>query len=166
MPIIRHETACTVNGLNGRAFAVVTDDAGRILNQTMKFSRAIDAHQTIVAELRFDDGCKNGHASFAITGEIRDTRYRGDRAIVTCGCIHDEIAKHFPELAHLIPWHLTSTDGPMHYIANTVYLAPRCAEPGALRAALEARLPALVARFRADMDACGFIWSEGGKVAP
>lgn len=39
------------------------------------------------------------------------------------GCIHDEVAKHFPELAHLIKWHLSSTDGPMHYVANTVYWA-------------------------------------------
>jgi hypothetical protein len=39
------------------------------------------------------------------------------------GCCHDEVAKHFPELAPFIKWHLTSSDGPMHYIANTVYHA-------------------------------------------
>ncbi len=39
------------------------------------------------------------------------------------GCIHDEIAKHFPELFPLIKWHLCSTDGPMHYEANTIYHA-------------------------------------------
>jgi len=38
-----------------------------------------------------------------------------------CGCLHDEIRQHFPELAHLIKWHLVSTDGPLHYIANTLY---------------------------------------------
>lgn len=39
------------------------------------------------------------------------------------GCCHDEVAKHFPELAPLIKWHLCSSDGPMHYLANTVYHA-------------------------------------------
>lgn len=33
-----------------------------------------------------------------------------------------------------------------------------CAEPEELKAALLARLPALVAAFRADMNACGFLW--------
>jgi hypothetical protein len=39
------------------------------------------------------------------------------------GCIHDELTKYFPELAHLIKWHLCSTDGPMHYVSNTMYHA-------------------------------------------
>lgn len=84
----------------------------------------------IRALLRFDDECGNGHNSFAITGEIRDPRVRQDNGIVSCGCIHDEIEKHFPELAHLIKWHLSSTDGPMHYIANTVYHASDCCFKG------------------------------------
>jgi hypothetical protein len=74
------------------------------------------------AEVRFDDSCKNGHQSFAITGTTHyaDGGYwRED----SCGCIHGEIAQHFPELAHLIRWHLVDTDGPMHYVANTTYLA-------------------------------------------
>src|SRR5688572_28642138 len=74
----------------------------------------------IKAEVRHDDECGNGHNSFSITAEIdcRDgNRWREDRG----GCCHDEVAKHFPELAPLIKWHLVSTDGPMHYIANTIY---------------------------------------------
>lgn len=40
------------------------------------------------------------------------------------GCIHDEIAEHFPELAPLIKWHLCSQEkGPMHYVANAQYWA-------------------------------------------
>lgn len=73
---------------------------------------------TMTVELRFDDECENGHDSFAITGKIKV-----GRRFETWGCIHDEIREHFPELAHLIKWHLTSTDGPMYYIANTVYWA-------------------------------------------
>jgi hypothetical protein len=83
----------------------------------------------IVAEVRHDDSCGNGHNTFAITGSV----YRHPVARfphgtiksepIRCGCIHEEIAEHFPELQHLIRWHLCSTDGPLHYVANTLYLA-------------------------------------------
>ncbi len=49
----------------------------------------------------------------------KTVRWREDSG----GCIHGEIAKHFPELAPFIKWHLCSSDGPLHYVANTVYLA-------------------------------------------
>lgn len=75
----------------------------------------------IVATVRYDDQCGNGHNTFSITGEIRDARGDGNSSL--SGCIHDEIAKHFPELRPLIKWHLVSSDGPMHYVANTVYHA-------------------------------------------
>jgi hypothetical protein len=68
-------------------------------------------------EIRHDDECKNGHNSFAITGDIRGARGRD----IAGGCLHEDIARVFPELAHLIKWHLCSTDGPMHYVANTLY---------------------------------------------
>jgi hypothetical protein len=71
--------------------------------------------KTMKVNVRFNDECKNGHDTFAITGEI------GNNFIA--GCIHEEIKKHFPELKKYIKWHLTSTDGPMHYFANTIYWA-------------------------------------------
>jgi hypothetical protein len=38
--------------------------------------------------------------------------------------MHDDAARCFPEFAHLIKWHLVDADGgPMHYVANTVYVA-------------------------------------------
>lgn len=77
----------------------------------------------IVAELRFDDECGNGHNTFAITATIRDPRVRRDAGFVAGGCCHEEISQHFPELAHLIKWHCVSTDSPMHYVANTMYHA-------------------------------------------
>ena len=77
--------------------------------------------KTIIVSVRFDDDFKNGHNTFAITGEIWNPKHPGDSE--TAGCIHDEIRKHFPELRHLIKWHLCSTDGPMHYPGNVTYLA-------------------------------------------
>jgi hypothetical protein len=181
-------------------------------------------------DIRFDDDCRNGHNTFAITAEVRRP---GGRDIEAGGCTHDVIVKVFPELAPLIRWHLVSTDGPMHYIANTVYHAQQngpthawvyftggidplkigatkerllsyakadearkaegqpgyrvewdektskvrnldharscavwpdatdeelCADKATLTAALEARLPALLAEFRTDMEAAGFMW--------
>ncbi len=73
-------------------------------------NKPIRIHCTI----RFDDECGNGHQSFSITGETTDG---------CCGCIHELIAEHFPELEPLIKWHLVDTDGPMHYVANATYHA-------------------------------------------
>lgn len=72
----------------------------------------------IKATVKHDDRCKNGHNTFSITGEL----YGSDRSD-SFGCIHEEIAEHFPELRHLLKWHGCTTDGPLHYIANTVYRA-------------------------------------------
>lgn len=237
--IIQAERALLVHGVNARAFAVVAAANGRILNQTIKAMREYKEHDQryrIVVELRFDDDCNNGHESFAITADIRRAEH-GLWAEHAGGCCHDEIAKRFPEFAHLIPWHLTSTDGPMHYVSNALYLAgdrdynglrkgearqirngktgalawimpgaqtryhdgdapptdtvtltwqpwlrvgegkereldsarrvavwPEATdaeltqEPEQLRAALQARLPALLARFKDAMTATGFLW--------
>jgi len=88
----------------------------------------------IIATVRYDDRCGNGHNSFAITadvyglerhpGEPTTTHKNGKR--LWCwggGCMHDEVARYLPELAPYVKWHLCASDGPMHYVANTVYHA-------------------------------------------
>lgn len=257
---IRNERAGEMCGVSGRFYAVRADMSGRIVTQRfiselrgMKGGPARDNAEAIRFEARFDDECGNGRESFAITCDLlgpvrRDGRngfaFRPD---IGGGAAHDDIARAFPEVAGLIPWHLTSTDGPMHYVANTVYhagdrdhnglragerrqilgrdgpcwilrivaedgtesdlpgvwhngaqgaeppalpgrlawvahcrtgegkardlaAARSCAvwpeatdaeltaEPAELRAALTARLPALLARFRADMIGAGFVY--------
>lgn len=94
--------------------------------------------------------------------------------------IHDDIAKHFPELAPLLRWHLCSTDSPMHYVANALYWAgktkwekpnlenfrscaiwPDATEQDMLAAteeSLSARLPALMAEFRAAVESLGLTY--------
>lgn len=73
--------------------------------------------------LRYDDRCGNGHNTFSITADV----WEGGRAVRSepdrCGCCHEDVARVFPEYAHLIKWHLTSSDEPMHYVANTLYHA-------------------------------------------
>ena len=122
----------------------------------------------ITAQVRYDDQCGNGHNSFAITGDIR----RG-RNEIAGGMLHDEIAEAFPELAPYLKWHLCSSDGPMHYIANTVYWVKEgnldfarstaiwpeaTGEQLADVDALTARLPELLAEFQKAVESLGFTY--------
>lgn len=126
-PIIRTECAHSINGVAGRYFGATVSyksNPGCFARQRwVSQARPIagygkDAAMTV--EIRFDDDCGNGHNTFAITAEVKRPMARDIEAV---GCLHDDIARVFPELAPLIKWHLVSTDGPMHYIANTVFLA-------------------------------------------
>lgn len=76
----------------------------------------------IVAKVRHDDECNNGHNTFAITAKIYEPHHQPH----SYGCCHEEVARAFPDLAPLIKWHLMSTDGPMHYEANALYWAGHC----------------------------------------
>lgn len=76
----------------------------------------------LTVEIRYDDNCGNGHNSFAITGNGHE-RIDGRWVDSFFGCCHDEIIKVYPELEKYIKWHLTSSDGPMHYLANVTYFA-------------------------------------------
>ena len=77
----------------------------------------------LTAKVYYDDSCGNGHNTFSTTGAQYRRRNDGGWEQDSFGCLHDAISKHFPELAPYIKWHLTSSDGPMHYIGNTIYLA-------------------------------------------
>tara|TARA_R110002020_G_scaffold168531_1_gene357375 strand:+ start:54 stop:518 length:465 start_codon:yes stop_codon:yes gene_type:complete len=128
----------------------------------------------IRVELRYDDDCGNGHNSFGITADIVE-KVNGRWRESMGGCCHDEIVEVFPEFADLIKWHLCSSDGPLHYIANTTYLAsdkePRleAARSSAIwpeatleqlqdKEVLEARLPALLEEFKSAMEQLGFTY--------
>lgn len=78
----------------------------------------------IVVNISHDDSCGNGHNTFSITGSVyKSGKIRNERNALESGAIGNKIAKLIPELAHLARWHLCSTDGPLHYIANTLYWA-------------------------------------------
>lgn len=154
-------------------------------SQRKQFSKIFTGYNgrlwKIVANVRFDDECGNGHNTFAITADIYDDRKRLD----SCGCQHEAVAEHFPELAPLIKWHLVSTDGPLGYIENTMYHSGRTkwkdvknydyARSTAvwsdlsnyeldtmtdehLKAALIDRLPGLMQRFKTDIELLGFTY--------
>ena len=84
--------------------------------------KMISANERMTVEIRYDDDCGNGHNTFSITAEIHEKR--GNKWYESMGgCLHDEVEKHFPEFAPYLKWHLVSSDGPMHYLANTLYHA-------------------------------------------
>lgn len=120
-----NEHKLTVLGVECRMYARHKYADGLWSNQTLMASREFKAAGKLwrlTVEMRFDDTPRNYHETFAITGQLdqwdgwRFREYSG-------GCLHEDIAKRFPEFAPLIKWHLTSIDGPMHYLANTVYHA-------------------------------------------
>lgn len=76
-------------------------------------------------EIRHDDSCGNGHNSFGVTATLYE-----DGLDVAGGCLHEEVAERFPELAPMLKWHLSSTDGPMHYLANVLWHASDSEKPG------------------------------------
>ena len=52
-----------------------------------------------------------------IEEKLRNGRWRDEGG----GADHKAIIKHFPEFEPLVKWHLTGTEGPMHYVANARY---------------------------------------------
>lgn len=77
----------------------------------------------ITVKLRYDDECNNGHNTFAITADIDEKKKNGQWRKDSGGCLHDDIAKHFPKYEKYIKYHLMSSDGPMYYIENSLYWA-------------------------------------------
>lgn len=243
--ILRTEQAHAINSVPGRLQNVIAwphlpTIASQKWISELRPIKGFGTNGQMQVEIRFDDNCKNGHESFAITANVWTAESRRQRDdIAAGGCMHDDIAKVFPELAPFIRWHLFDARGPMHYVANTVYHAKEngpthawvyfkgpkasdplalgddgvterllgylkaeeackadgqpgyrvkwdertvkvrnleyarssacwpeatdeqlCAPAAELTAALEARLPALLAEFRAAVTGAGFIWSR------
>jgi len=97
-------------------------------NQKKEYSRTFRENgkqRYLKLTIRFDDDCGNGHNSFAMTGDVGKVRKDGSfyDHPYSFGCLHERIAEVFPEFEKYLKWHLCSIDGPMHYIANTIYHA-------------------------------------------
>jgi hypothetical protein len=102
--------------------AINVPDSKLTKNQKKSVERII-GNKKYILNLRYDDECGNGHNSFSITLDIY--RFTSNKRWVedSCGCQHETVEKIFPNAAHLIPFHLMSSIGPMHYISNSLYHA-------------------------------------------
>jgi len=128
--------------------------------------------------LHYDDQCGNGHNTFSATIGVYEVHNGTRGEWCEGGANNDLIARVFPEYAKYLRWHLVSSNGPLHYIANTTYHAgdnerdldaarhaavwPDATDedlisPG-LKERLEARLPKIMEDFKHDMEALGFIY--------
>lgn len=137
----------------------------------------------IIAEIRWDDECNNKHNTFSITGKMgriysgysqEHFTHNGKKYLYeTGGCIHDEIREHFPELRHLIKYHLASSNAPMYFFENSQYWAKKgdlknassCAiwEGATIDEILDdekmfEHLNKLMPKFKSEIENFGFIW--------
>lgn len=127
----------------------------------------------IIVNVRYDDQCNNKHNTFAITGDVYKAGSRSSSADIMGGCIHDEIESNFPELKQYVKWHGCTSEGPLYYIANTIYHISNDNLNAAQQTAiwhdatkeqlsdpqtLLARLPQLMEQFKHDMEQLGFVY--------
>lgn len=79
--------------------------------------------ETIQVDIRLNDECKNGHQDFSITGYLYQAgKPKIDKYLITCGCIHEEIIKFYPEFEIFIKLHLCDWQGvPMYAVENGFY---------------------------------------------
>lgn len=83
--------------------------------------------RVVIAEIRLNDECKNGHQNFAITGRVYEKdKPRHDRYVIRGGCCHDDILKAFPEFKVFVDLHLSDYNGsPMYPESNGWYYCRR-----------------------------------------
>jgi len=78
----------------------------------------------IILNLRYDDEGGNSHNSFSITAAVHKggKNYSG-HSLIACGVFTKFIKHNLPDFAYLSKWHWMTSEGPLHYIANTQYHA-------------------------------------------
>ena len=107
-----HTAADYINVTAGQTLPLAHNNRLRIVRAGVKCRVAVDIHWYRLGS--------NKHKHLSITGMVSDsTGYW----LESCGAVHDDIARVFPELRHILKWHLMDEKGPMHYAANTVYHA-------------------------------------------
>ncbi len=77
----------------------------------------------VIVKIQLADDCKNGHEDFSVTGEVYEAgKPRTGRNMISCGCVHEDVAKAFPEFKPFIRLHLADWTGiPMYAAANGFY---------------------------------------------
>lgn len=87
-----------------------------------KFFTENEEDYRITVRISLDDDCKNNICDWSITADVDWKNKHGKYEDYLGGCCHDEVAKHFPELAKFISLHLCNHYGaPMHPVENGIY---------------------------------------------
>lgn len=85
----------------------------------------IVGHQKLAVKVRFDDACKNGHKTFSMVYVLCERASEcGIWTDSSSGPIKLELTEKFcPHLSKYVKWHSCTTDGPLHYLSNSLYAA-------------------------------------------
>lgn len=87
-----------------------------------KFFTENEEDYRITVRISLDDDCKNNICDWSITADVDWKNKHGKYEDYLGGCCHDEVAKHFPELAKFISLHLCNHYGaPMYPVENGTY---------------------------------------------
>lgn len=87
-----------------------------------KFFTENEEDYRITVRISLDDDCKNNICDWSITADVDWKNKHGKYEDYLGGCCHDEVAKHFPELAKFISLHLCNHYGaPMYPVENGIY---------------------------------------------
>ena len=91
-----------------------------------KFFTENEEDYRITVRISLDDDCKNNICDWSITADVDWKNKHGKYEDYLGGCCHDEVAKHFPELAKFISLHLCNHYGaPMYPVENGIYYVRR-----------------------------------------
>lgn len=87
-----------------------------------KFFTENEEDYRITVRISLDDDCKNNICDWSITADVDWKNKHGKYEDYLGGCCHDEVVKHFPELAKFISLHLCNHYGaPMYPVGNGTY---------------------------------------------
>lgn len=87
-----------------------------------KFFTENEEEYRITVTVSLNDDCHNNMCDWSVTADIRQKNKYGTYGEYMGGCCHNEVAKHFPELAKFISLHLCNHYGaPMYPVENGTY---------------------------------------------
>lgn len=87
----------------------------------------------ITVTVSLNDDCHNNMCDWSVTADIRRKNKCGTYGEYMGGCCHNEVAKHFPELAKFIPLHCSNHYGaPMYPVDNGMYHVKNSDKPVAI----------------------------------
>lgn len=98
------------------------ETANKLTYLSTKFLTENKEEYRITVTVSLDDDCRSNMCDWSVTADVRWKNQRGQYKEYMGGCCHDEVAKHFPELAKFISLHLCNHYGaPMYPVENGIY---------------------------------------------
>lgn len=98
------------------------ETVNKLIYSSTKFFTENGEEYRITVTISLDDDCHNNMCDWSVTADIRQKNQQGTYVEYMGGCCHDEVAKHFPELAKFIPLYYSNHYGaPMYPVENGIY---------------------------------------------